>query len=208
MKKIRLLFQGDSVTDMYRNREDFYDLGKGYPKYAAPLIAEKYPDIEFEFINRGIGGNTVSMVMCRMQEDLIDLAPDIVTILVGVNDARRYTEDHKCTSDEKFENSYRKLLSEVKEKTNAKIMVIDPFLMPTETQQLFFSDLQPKVEIVRRVAREFADVYMPLDGLLYSEFIKNKPEDYSGDGVHPNDNGAELIARFYVEYVSRIIDSM
>ena len=90
MKKIKLLFQGDSITDAGRDRNDIHNLGNGYPKYAAKFLAEKYPDIDFEFIDLGIGGDQTKNLVARLDKDFIDIQPDIVSILIGINDVWHY----------------------------------------------------------------------------------------------------------------------
>ena len=86
---MKILFQGDSITDAGRSRTEqgtIESLGRGYPKYAAELIKEAFPDIEFEFINKGISGNKAENLRARWQADAIDIQPDIISILIGVND--------------------------------------------------------------------------------------------------------------------------
>ena len=72
MKKIKLLFQGDSITDMGRDRGDYHNLGEGYPKYAADYLKKKYTNIEFEFIDLGISGNQTKDLVKRLQTDFIE----------------------------------------------------------------------------------------------------------------------------------------
>ncbi len=208
MKKIKLLFQGDSITDAGRDREDFHDLGNGYPKYAAKALTEKYPQIEFEFINLGIGGNQTMDLVARLETDFIDINPDIVSILIGVNDTWHHSAHKDWIPNEVFEERYETVLKALKEKTNAKIMIMEPFLIPVEDKQFFREDLAPKIEIIRKLSREYADVYMPTDGLLNSAFIGDEPTTFAGDGVHPTDKGAEFIGKLYADYMSKIIDSI
>ena len=83
---MKILFQGDSITDADRDREDPHNLGNGYPKDAARFLKEKFPEIDFEFIDLGISGNQTIDLVNRLQSDFIDIQPDIVSILIGVND--------------------------------------------------------------------------------------------------------------------------
>ena len=208
MKKIKLLFQGDSITDAGRDYNDYHDLGAGYPKYAAKYLAEKYPDIDFEFIDLGISGNQTINLVERLQKDFVDIMPDVISILIGINDVWHHANDKSWIPDAIFEERYRTVLDEVKEKTGAKIMMLEPFLLPAEDKEFFWEDLAPKIEIIRKLAREYADVYMPTDGLLQSEIIGKDPLAYSSDGVHPSPVGAEFIGRIYADYMSRIIDKI
>ena len=206
MKKIKLLFQGDSITDAGRDRNDIHNLGNGYPKYAAKFLAEKYPDIDFEFIDLGIGGDQTKNLVARLDKDFIDIQPDIVSILIGINDVWHYAANREWLSDELFEERYRTVLTALKEKTNAKIMMMEPFLIPVEDKLFFREDLYKKIEITRSLAREFADVYLPTDGLLCSAFIGDEPTTFAADGVHPTEKGAEYIGRLYCEYISNLIN--
>lgn len=205
---MKILFQGDSITDWGRDRNDIHNLGNGYPKYAAKFLTERYPDIDFEFINLGIGGNQTKDLVARLDTDFIDIQPDIVSILIGVNDTWHHAGQKDWIPNEVFEERYRTVLTAIKEKTNAKIMMMEPFLIPTEDKAFFREDLAPKIEIIRKLAREFADIYLPTDGLLASAFIGDDPLSYAADGVHPTAKGAEFIGTLYCEYIGDIIDEM
>lgn len=208
MKKIKLLFQGDSITDAGRERDNFHNLGNGYPKYAAEYIREKYPDIDFEFIDLGISGNQTKDLVERLQEDFIDIQPDIVSILIGINDVWHHAADKSWIPNEIFEERYRIILKSIKEKTNAKIMMMEPFLIPVEDKLFFREDLAPKIEIIRKLAREYADAYLPTDGLLQSAFIGDDPTTYAADGVHPTAKGADYIGKLYAEYISALLEKL
>lgn len=205
MKKIKLLFQGDSITDAGRDRNDIHNLGNGYPKYAAEFLKEKYPDVEFEFIDLGISGNQTKDLVARLDKDFTDINPDIVSILIGINDVWLHASEKDCIPDEVFEERYRTVLKALKQKTNAKIMMMEPFLIPAEDMLFCREDLYKKIEIERKLAREFADVYMPLDGLLASAYTNEDPLSFAADGVHPTAKGAEYIGKLYVDYISKLI---
>lgn len=206
MKKIKWLFQGDSITDAGRDYADYHNLGKGYPKYAARYLREKYRDIDFEFINLGISGNQTKDLVERLQSDFIDIQPDIVSVLIGINDVWHHSSDRSWISAEAFEKRYRTVLEAVKSNTNAKIMMMEPFLIPVEDKLFFREDLAPKIETVRALAREYADVYLPTDGLLQSAFVGDDPLSYASDGVHPTEKGSDFIGKLYCDYASRLIE--
>ncbi len=204
--KIKLLFQGDSITDAGRSRENPHLLGGGYVKFAAEYLQKAYPQIEFEFINLGIGGNQTKDLVERLQSDFVDIQPDIVSILIGINDVWHHADDRSWIPDEVFEERYRTVLQAIKDQTNAKIMMLEPFLIPVADKLYFREDLYKKIEIVRKLAREYAHVYMPTDGLLASAFVGEDPLSYAADGVHPTEKGAEFIGKLYCEYMKKIID--
>lgn len=206
MKKIKLLFQGDSITDAGRNREDYHELGQGYPKYAAEILAKKYPEIDFEFINLGISGNQTIDLVNRLEQDFIEIQPDIVSILIGVNDVWHHAEDRSFLTHEVFEERYRTVLEAIKTKTHAKIMMMEPFLIPVEDKLFFREDLAPKIEVVRKLAREYADSYLPTDGLLQSAFIGDDPLSFAADGVHPTAKGAAYIGGLYADYIAKLVE--
>lgn len=202
---MKILFQGDSITDAGRIREDSADLGYGYPKYAAALLREQYPDRDFTFWNRGIGGDQTKDLVARWQADCIDLQPDIVSILVGVNDTWHHMEHRDWVPNEKFEANYRFLLTELRAKTKAKILMIEPFVLPVPDKLGFREDMDGKTHIVRKLAREYADEYLPLDGLLAAACVRHEPTYWADDGVHPNENGARFIAEQYVEAIRPLL---
>ena len=208
MKKIKLLFQGDSITDAGRDRSDYHDLGKGYPKYAAEYLKKAYPDVEFEFIDLGIGGNQTKDLVDRLEKDFIDIQPDVVSILIGVNDTWHHAKDRSWIPNEVFEERYRTVLEAIRTRTNAKIMMMEPFLIPTEDKNFFREDLDFKIDVIRSLALEYADVYLPTDGLLWSAFIGDDPLSFAADGVHPTDKGSDFIGKKYAEFIRPIIDGL
>lgn len=203
---MKILFQGDSITDAGRDRSDPHNLGEGYPKYAAENIAEAFPDMDFEFVNLGISGNQTIDLVNRLEEDFIAQQPDVVSILIGINDVWHRADTKEWLSDEKFEENYRAVLEAIKTRTNAKILIIEPFLIPVEDKLFFREDLDPKIQIVRKLAREYADAYLPMDGLLAAGYIGTEPTVYAADGVHPTEEGARFIGDYYLEAVCDLID--
>ena len=201
---MKILFQGDSITDCGRDRADIHNLGNGYPKYAAELIKNTHPETDFEFINLGISGNQTKDLVDRLQSDFIDIQPDLVSIHIGVNDTWHRAAERNWLGNDVFEAQYRKVLTEIKEKTNAKILIIEQFLLPVEDKLYFREDLNGKIDITRKLAREFADFFIPLDGLMAQAAVDKGADHWSDDGVHPNENGAEFIAAYYADAFEKI----
>ncbi len=207
MKHIKLLFQGDSITDAGRDKSNYFDLGQGYPKYAASLISEKYTDVSFEFINLGISGNRTGQLFDRLYSDAIVIQPDIISILIGINDVwHRCSPSYIATTDEQIALNYREILRRIKKETNAKIMIISPYVLDAPNMVGMKNELSSVIRIIRKLADEFADVYIPLDELFESAIEKQSaPMFYSQDGVHPNDNGAKFIAEHYAKAIETIL---
>ena len=204
---VKILFQGDSITDAGRDRRNYHNLGNGYPKYAAELIAANHQDVDFEFINFGISGNRTCQLFDRLYPDAIAFQPDVISILIGINDIwHRYGANKISTSNEQIETNYRAILTSLKKNTNAKIVMLSPYLLDCDDKEAMRSDLVSVLDIIRRLADEFADVYVPLD-IHFEEAIKNAPEKlyYSADGVHPNENGARFIGKLYAEAIEKLL---
>ena len=206
---MKILFQGDSITDADRNRYNIHDLGNGYPKYAAKYLTDYFPSIDFEFIDLGISGNQTIDLVNRLESDFIDIQPDIVSILIGVNDTWHRAESREWLSDEEFENRYRTVLDAIKKETNAKIVMLEQFLLPAEDKLYFREDLDPKIQIVRKLAREYADLFIPLDGILAAACIKTDWRAFSEDGVHLTYSiGADFVGHIYADYVAEVIEEV
>ena len=204
---VKILFQGDSITDAGRDKRNYHNLGNGYPKYAAELIAANHKDVDFEFINFGISGNRTSQLFDRLYPDAIAFQPDVISILIGINDIwHRYGANKISTSNEQIETNYRAILTSLKKNTNAKIMMLSPYLLDCDDKEAMRADLTSVLEIIRRLADEFADVYVPLDK-HFEEAIKTAPAKlyYSADGVHPNENGARFIGKLYAEAIEKLL---
>ncbi len=209
MKKIRLLFQGDSITDAGRDKRNYHNMGNGYPKYASSAIAEALPETEFEFINLGISGNRSGQLFDRLYPDAIALQPDVISILIGINDVwHRYGGSKIATTDEQYALNYRTILKELKEKTNAKIVILSPYLLDAVDKQAWRGDVDRIIPIAKSLADEFADVYIPLDSLFADAMKTEEPLHFSGDGVHPNENGAKFIGKCYADAVLPLLQSL
>lgn len=201
---MRILFQGDSITDGMRDRSDYHLMGVGYAKYASAEIADRYPAEEFEFINLGIGGNQSRDLVERWQRDCIELKPDMVSILIGINDTWHRADNKEWLDNGIFEDNCRYILEETRKKTNAKIMLLEPFLLYTEDKAFFREDLNFKIDIIRNLAREYADAFLPLDGAFAAASVGVDPVLWASDGVHPTDAGSRLIGNIYADAFDKI----
>ena len=205
---MKILFQGDSVTDAGRDRSDPHDMGNGYPRFASAMIQDSFPDTEFEFVNLGISGNRTEHLVERLEADFIEIQPDIVSILIGVNDVwHHYAFEYVETTDEQFEANYRKVLDNLKSRTNARILLIQPFLLESvdPAKQELSEELARKKAIVKRLADEYADAYLPLDEVLHS-MTEEEPAYYAADGVHPTPDGACCIGEAYLGAIAPLIE--
>ena len=167
-KNQTILFQGDSITDAGRDREDPRGLGEGYAKNIASALNSLYPEQGFTFVNRGISGNRCADLLERYDEDFKAVQPNVLSIMIGINDVWRRYDSNDPTSCETFAAQYRQLLAQVKrDLPGTAIVMIEPFqLAVLPGQAAWREDLDPKIQAVRDLAAEFADCFIPLDGLL------------------------------------------
>ncbi|QYR22454.1 SGNH/GDSL hydrolase family protein [Paenibacillus sp. sptzw28] len=197
-----ILFQGDSITDAGRNREDGNSLGSGYANIAASLFSAQYPQKQVTFFNRGIGGDRVVDLHRRWEKDCLDLKPTWVSIYIGINDTWRRYDNNDPTSTEDFESGYRELIRMTKAQLNATIVLVEPFVLPVnESQKAWREDLESKIQAVRELANEFKTLYVPLDGLFAQASSQTGPAYWAPDGVHPSPAGSALIAQAWLQAV-------
>ncbi|MEK3944507.1 SGNH/GDSL hydrolase family protein [Paenibacillus sp. FSL H3-0310] len=190
-----ILFQGDSITDWGRNHEDASSLGVGYAMMVAARLGYLYPEKNLTFINRGIGGNHIVDLQGRWDQDCLDLKPTWVSIYIGINDTWRRFDSGEETTPEQFEASYRDLIERTQKSLDAKLVLIEPFVLPVpEDRRTWRQDLDPKIHIVRELAREYGAPLVPLDGLFAAASVKAEPAYWAYDGVHPTPAGHALIA--------------
>lgn len=192
-----VLFTGDSVTDCDRRRENIYDLGNGYPNKFATIYKTLFSNQNVTFLNRGVSGDTSALLLERYETNLKEVKPDFVSILIGINDTWRRYDSDSYTSPEQFEENYRMFLSNIKKDfPETKILMIEPYLLEGGADKVHFrEDLNPKIDKVRLLAKEYADYYVPLDGILhqYGTTVVTLNE-LAEDGIHPTDLGHAIIA--------------
>jgi len=197
-----VLFQGDSITDCGRSRENSNDLGLGYPQLISAWFSYKHPDKRVRFINRGISGNRVTDLQERWQEDCIELKPTVVSIYIGINDTWRRYDSGNPMSVEQYEAGYRDILDRTKEQLDARLIMLEPFVLPyPEDRKSWREDLDPKINVVRELAREYGAALIPLDGLFAQASTRAESEYWAGDGVHPSPAGHALIADAWLKTV-------
>ncbi|HCS74269.1 MAG TPA: GDSL family lipase [Clostridiales bacterium] len=199
------LFQGDSVTDAGRDRKDPVGLGNGYPMMFASWFSAYYPNLDVKFINKGISGNRVKDLEARWQKDCLKLKPAWVSILIGINDCWRRYDSNDPTSVEKFEAGYRNILTQIRENLDAKIILCEPFVLPVPAdRKKWREDLDPKINAVRNLAREFQTYLVPLDGIFAQASIAKPSSFWAQDGVHPTLAGHALIAKSIFDLVESV----
>lgn len=193
------LFQGDSITDADRNRECDDKLGLGYPNLVAAEIGFKKPG-EFRFINKGVSGDRSTSVYDRMQTDIINISPDYMSILIGVNDVWHGISGNNGVSPERYEQIFTMLIEDVMSKLpDIKIAVLEPFVLKGPATQDEWKKFDTGVRTIAKKAKSVADkfglIFVPLQD-KFDELCKIAPaECWLADGVHPAPAGHEVIAK-------------
>ncbi|GHU74109.1 lipase [Clostridia bacterium] len=198
-----ILFQGDSVTDCGRSRDDDSYLGNGYPALIKAALDAYVPELKLRVINRGVSGDRVKNLNARWDADCVAVKPDIVSILIGINDTWRAFDSNDPTSSAAYAEGYHTLLKRAKQETTVRqLILMDPFVLPVpEDRRAWRQDLDPRIHIVRDLAREFKAIYIPLDSLFAVESIKLGCEALAADGVHPTAVGHAFIAKHWMKAV-------
>ena len=211
MEKI-ILFQGDSITDAGRVKEPGKEANKGYG-YANMVAGELGADApyRYRFFNRGIGGNRIVDLFARMRKDMINLKPDYMSILIGVNDVWHQYRFEDGVSAEKFELVYSLMIEELlRELPNLKIMILEPFVLPgsaTENTEehparweYFSTEVPLRAAAARRVAEKYKLPFVPLQELFdKANADAPAPGYWLRDGVHPTQAGHTLIKRAWLK---------
>ncbi|MBT3201445.1 MAG: SGNH/GDSL hydrolase family protein [Phycisphaerales bacterium] len=196
-----VLFQGDSITDAGRDYRDPLSMGQGYAKMAADGFADR----SVRFLNRGISGNRTVDLQARWEADCLALKPDWVSIMIGVNDTWRRYDGDDPTGCDAFTDSYRDILTQVRNVLGARLIIMEPFVLPVSPYiESFREDLDPKIEASRALAEEFGAVYIPLDAMFAQACSIHKPTFWSEDGVHPTEAGHHLIAKAWMGAVGEL----
>ena len=205
-----ILFQGDSITDANRSRENDANAGIGYVTLVKGELGLNYPN-QYEMYNRGISGNRVIDIYARMKKDIIKLKPDIMSILVGVNDVWHEISRQEGIDEDKYFEIYSMLIQEVKEALpDVKIMIMEPFLLSgiaTENTEewpdrfvQFSAEVKKRAVKAKEIAEKYNLPFIPLQD-KFDEAAKMAPNDYwLRDGVHPTTAGHELIKREWLKY--------
>ncbi len=208
---MKILFQGDSITDGNRGRgtDQNHIIGHSYTYPIAAYYGSKYPERNFEFLSRGVSGNDIKMMFHRWQDDTLALKPDVLSILIGVNDAhyrRLITEENYI---DYFEATYRTMLNQaLQSNPNIKFIILQPFTLNTGNLENF-GEFQNAVKVfaasAEKIAREFNAVFIPLQK-IFDEASEKAPVSYwIWDSVHPTYNGHGLISEAFIKYTEDLI---
>ena len=193
------LFQGDSITDAMRCRDNDDYRGNGYPTITAGKLGFEHPGA-YRFINKGISGDRVVDIYARMKRDITEINPDYLSILIGVNDVwHEFHEVPNGVDNEKYFKVYCDVIEEILRKCpQCKIFILEPFVLEAaatkDSWSIFKNEVAMRAESAKKVAEKYGLVFVPLQE-KFNDAAKKAPASYwLLDGVHPSAMGHTLIA--------------
>ena len=210
-----ILFQGDSITDCgrFRDAEDLANhhgaLGSGYAMMAAANLLGRMPAAGLQCYNRGISGNRVVDLNARIRKDIINLRPNVLSILIGVNDTwHEFAFPGKNgVPVPKYQRVYREMLEEVREQLpEVKLVLCEPFVLKCGVvADDWIGEIDHRCEVVAKLADEFDAVLVPFQS-MFNDAVKSAPPAYwAEDGVHPSAAGHQLMAQTWLSSVGASI---
>ncbi len=205
---IKFLFQGDSITDAGRIREDDANYGYGYPNLiAADFLKNRMG--QYKFINKGISGNRIVDLYARMKSDIVNLRPDYLSILIGVNDVWHELQSMNGVSAPRFEVIYSMLIEDLKEKLpDIKIFILEPFVLngvaTADSWGYFRSEVELRAAATKRIAEKYDLVFVPLQERFDNAVEAGKTSYWLSDGVHPTAAGHQIIKEALVEAIDSL----
>jgi lysophospholipase L1-like esterase len=209
LKGQTILFQGDSITDAGRNKEDngFNNpkvLGSGYAMLAGAALLEKYASLDLKIFNKGISGNKVFQLADRWDKDCLEIKPDVLSILIGVNDIWHKLNGQYNGTVEIYRKDYIALLERTKQALpDVKLIICEPFAVNgvKAVNEKWYPEFYDYQTAAREIAIQFGATFIPFQS-IYDEAQKQAPGVYwTGDGVHPSLAGAQLMAKAWVEVI-------
>lgn len=208
MEKL-ILFQGDSITDSGRKNDWGHNMGFGYATMVSGALGVTEP-YAYRFINKGVSGNRIVDLYARIKKDMINLKPDYMSILIGVNDVWHEIGEQNGVDADKFEMVYCLLIEELKAALpELKIMILEPFALAAsvtdpadkpERYPLFRRETELRAQAAKRVAEKYGLTFVPLQE-AFDRAEADAPErgQWLWDGVHPTAAGHTLIKEAWLK---------
>jgi lysophospholipase L1-like esterase len=204
-----ILFQGDSITDAGRDRSKLAKpnmqtgLGNGYAWDAAASLLLDHPKLNLQIWNRGNSGNKVFELAKRWDADCIDLKPNLLSILIGVNDIWHTLNGNYDGSVAVYERDFRALLDRTRKALpKTRLVICEPFVLRCgAVNEKWFPEFDAYRAVARKVATSFDATFVPFQAMFDELVAYAPPEHWAKDGVHPSPQGAALMAHFWLKHV-------
>ena len=196
-KDQKIVFIGDSITDCGR-RDVNAPFGNGYMNLVRAFVTARYPELSLEFVNRGIGGDTVRHLDARWQDDVLDERPDWLFVKIGINDVWRSFDSagEGAVSIDEYESVYRHLLQTAVDGTGCKLIIAEPYIIePQSGSDPMRLQMDDYGLVARKLAQEFGAVNVRTQEAFDAALDWTTPADWAEDRIHPNLEGHALIAQ-------------
>jgi lysophospholipase L1-like esterase len=208
-KGMTILFQGDSITDAGRqnrqqpNSNEQASMGNGYASIAAAALLTSRPELNLSIYNRGISGNKVHQLAARWQKECLDYQPDVLSILIGVNDIWHGLNGRYDGTVQTYEDDYRSLIQRTRKALpRVRLVICEPFVLRCgAVNDKWFPEFDRYRESARTVASESGAVFVPFQSMFDRAIEFAPPAHWAADGVHPTPHGAALMADFWLQAV-------
>ncbi|MBQ7206879.1 MAG: SGNH/GDSL hydrolase family protein [Lentisphaeria bacterium] len=200
-----IVFQGDSITDVGRSRDEAtpanQGMGSGYPFLVSSYLRCHEPKRDWQIFNRGISGNRVVDLYARWKIDALNLKPDILSILIGVNDTWHEFARGNGVEVPRYEKIYRMLLEWTFEVLpDVRLVLLEPYVQRSEiVLDSWVKEMDQRRAIVKALAKEFGAIFIPTQSLLDAALKKAPSKYWLHDGVHPTSAGHQLIAEAWIK---------
>lgn len=208
---MKIVFFGDSITDMGRDRScdlSAFSYGAGYPFLVTARLTKDEPG-KYEIYNHGISGDRSVDLYARIKRDVWNVKPDVLSILVGVNDVLHEIEWQNGVDIQRYERVYRTLLKETLERLpDMKIVLMEPYFLRgslTEGKIDQYEQVKEYAKVVKKLAEEFGLKFIPLQKKLDEYAEKYGDEKFSYDGIHPALAGSQLFADEWLECMKDVL---
>ena len=209
----RILFQGDSITDAGRNREVLPEsnagYGAGYPALVAARIFGDHLGNEYNIINRGISGNRVVDLYARWKIDCLNLNPDVLSILIGVNDTwHEKSANRNGVEVPRYKQIYDMLLEwTVTALPNIKLVLMEPFVLETGAVSAdWLPEIAERGAVVKELAEKYNAIFIPCQQIISdAAALAGADELILRDGVHPSVMGHQVLADAWLKYAGSLI---
>ncbi len=205
-KNTKLLFIGDSITDVDRARpvgEDFFEgLGRGYVSQINALLTSVYPDYNIRVVNMGTSGNTTRELCARWQTDVIDQAPDWLSIMIGTNDVWRQFDyrlsPEKCVPLDEYRSNLEKLIEQTSVK---KLVLMTPFYMEPLKEDAMRKTMDAYGQVVKELAQKYGAILVDTQTAFDKLFEHMYSSAIAWDRVHPNTVGSMVLAKAFLDAI-------
>lgn len=209
---MKILFQGDSITDAGRTSCQGENLGRGYPLYVCGALGLRYPDKEFEVVNRGISGNRIVDLYQRWKCDCLNLKPDVISILIGVNDTWHHQHGNGVEV-KRAKVVYDMLISWTREAApDAKLVICEPFILMDyqavgeykagenwAPQDWWRAEIDERRAYTKEIADRYGALFVPFQKTLDDALALAPANHWLADGVHPLGAGHALLAEAWLK---------